>query len=906
MRPQGKRPPRFAAHVEHLEERNVMTADPLGGAVEAFAVQDVAPPLLEHATLTAPPIEQTTLATPDFWIDPADQVDFEEYFDEVEQALAEAHAQTGWLNVRNNYGFTGLGQTVAVIDSGIAWDHFALGGGLGSNYRVVGGWDFSGENDPDPYDDGPSGGHGTHVSGIIGSSSSTQSGVAPGVDFVGLRVFDDAGAGYFSWVENALRWVHENRNSFENPITTVNLSLGVSSWNSDTIPTWAMLEDEFAQLEADGIFVAVAAGNYYSSYNRVGLSYPAASSYVVPVMSTDDAGNLSYFSQRLNRAIAAPGRSITSTVPDYKGNNNGVKDDFATMSGTSMAAPYVAGAAALVRQAMEFVGRTGINQDKIYDHLMSTADTFVDATSKLSFQRLNLGRAIDALMPGDDFGSTAAAAYDMGVLSTSGEREMSGTLGRLNDADYFRFTAAATGQVKLRATSDGNFTWALKGAGTQAGGEITIQVVAGQSYAVGLAAAGGVSHFQLDVSYLSSSGEGNNGGGNSGGGGSTGAGAAMEKAFELDQGLSLSFTGNYYTNWGGRNEKWMQAGDKTWYFVTPDGAVRHWSGESLSDLSAHTLVANLSSTHYAHPSLIHNAPNPNGNFAQVAQALDAELGFENPTSYSENWAGMSEKWLRTGDNRWYFVTPGGSLYEWDGQQDFSSCRLVGQLDAAAYATPAALHDAASAPSNLPQLAYQLDQQLGLQFAGNYFQNWGGTNEKWMRAGDSSWYFITPAGQLFHWNGQRDLATSTLTATLAASYHANPGLLHHATPPAGGQQTAGQSVVEGSGNQSAGENATAALGATSVATHSGLSNQNEQAAFRAAMAQRRVAPVARSVIDKTFARMTAVDGVSGKSSTIDRETLATTEAVIDVLSESFVETAAAAAFDQAFDQIERFG
>ena len=114
--------------------------------------------------------------------------------------------------------------------------------------------------------------------------------MAPGVDLVGLRVFNDAGQGYFSWVENALRWVHKNRNSFANPITAINLSLGVSTWNAATIPDWANLEDEFAQLKADGIFIAVSAGNSFASYNTPGLSYPAASPYVVPVMSTDDNG----------------------------------------------------------------------------------------------------------------------------------------------------------------------------------------------------------------------------------------------------------------------------------------------------------------------------------------------------------------------------------------------------------------------------------------------------------------------------------------------------------------------------------------------------------------------------------------------------------------------------------------
>ena len=144
----------------------------------------------------------------------------------IQLSLADVHEASGVSYVHDNFGFDGEGQTVVVIDSGIAYDHYALGGGLGSNYRVQGGWDFTEENDADPYDDGPAGFHGTHVAGIIGSSDATHTGVAPGVDLVGLRVFNDQGAGFFNWVEDSLRWVHDHRHDFESPITTVNMSLG--------------------------------------------------------------------------------------------------------------------------------------------------------------------------------------------------------------------------------------------------------------------------------------------------------------------------------------------------------------------------------------------------------------------------------------------------------------------------------------------------------------------------------------------------------------------------------------------------------------------------------------------------------------------------------------------------------
>ena len=105
----------------------------------------------------------------------------------------------GLGQVRETFGLTGRGQTIAVIDTGIAYDQRALGGGFGVSARVVGGWDVA-EQDDDPYDDGPAGFHGTHVAGIIASQDETRPGVASGVDLVSVRVFDDLGAGNLAWV----------------------------------------------------------------------------------------------------------------------------------------------------------------------------------------------------------------------------------------------------------------------------------------------------------------------------------------------------------------------------------------------------------------------------------------------------------------------------------------------------------------------------------------------------------------------------------------------------------------------------------------------------------------------------------------------------------------------------------
>ncbi len=302
------------------------------------------------------------------------------------------------------YGLTGSGQTVVIIDTGVAYDHEALGGGYGAGYLVVGGYDFA-EDDSDPYDDAM--GHGTVVAGILAGESETINGLASGVDLVALRVFDDSGYCNIQWVEEALQWVLDNLDSFENPITTINLSLGVNL-SAEQLASVSILEDELAALNADGIFISVAAGNSFTTYASTGLAYPASSPSVVAAASVDANGSLSYYSQRDAGVIAAPGRSILSCVPDYLGDENGIGDDYARYSGTSMAAPYVAAASVLLRQAYASVGVENVTQDTIYQTMTETADMVYDSITGLSYYRLNLTKAIGSVMALQAADDTAA------------------------------------------------------------------------------------------------------------------------------------------------------------------------------------------------------------------------------------------------------------------------------------------------------------------------------------------------------------------------------------------------------------------------------------------------------------------------------------------------------------------
>src|SRR5205085_617581 len=111
------------------------------------------------------------------------------------------------------------------------------------------------------------------------------------------------------------------------------------------------------------------------------------------VAALDPNGQLASYSQRNDRVIAAPGSGIRSTVPDYVGNLNGKTDDFATYSGTSMAAPYVAGASTIIRQALQFAGQTNITEWTIYNIMRNTADLVFDAATNASYTKLNLQKA---------------------------------------------------------------------------------------------------------------------------------------------------------------------------------------------------------------------------------------------------------------------------------------------------------------------------------------------------------------------------------------------------------------------------------------------------------------------------------------------------------------------------------
>ncbi len=217
-------------------------------------------------------------------------------------------------------GSTGLGVNVAVIDTGIDGDHPDLAANIvdGVNYVSKPAWRPA---DPSKWDDDH--GHGTHVAGIIAALDNDIGvvGVAPEASLYALKVLDKTGSGYVSDIIAALEW------AVLNDMDICNMSLGT---DTDV----ESLEEACYAAFTDGLLLVAAAGN-----DGGAVDYPAAYPWVIAVAAVDRFDvRPSWSSYGSEVELAGPGVDVYST---WKGSG------YNTESGTSMAAPHVAGTLAL-------------------------------------------------------------------------------------------------------------------------------------------------------------------------------------------------------------------------------------------------------------------------------------------------------------------------------------------------------------------------------------------------------------------------------------------------------------------------------------------------------------------------------------------------------------------------------
>ena len=249
-------------------------------------------------------------------------------------------APTVWNN-----GYTGQGTIVAVLDTGVDYNHQDLKNNIWSNNKEIAGngidddsngyiddaqgWNFDSSNN-NVLDNN---GHGTHVSGTIAGENNGigVTGIAYNSKIMPVKVLDANGSGSYSNIAKGIYY------AVDNGANVINLSLGGNSSN-DT------LKSAIEYASSKNVIVVMAAGNNGDSMP----SYPARYAYNsgIAVGAVDQNNNLADFSNRSGSQeityVTAPGVNIYSTIPN---------NQYANYNGTSMAAPHIAGVVALMLSA---------------------------------------------------------------------------------------------------------------------------------------------------------------------------------------------------------------------------------------------------------------------------------------------------------------------------------------------------------------------------------------------------------------------------------------------------------------------------------------------------------------------------------------------------------------------------
>jgi len=254
-------------------------------------------------------------------------------------------------------GYTGKGVIVAVLDTGCATDHPYMKGSILSGMNLTG--DYGG--DPRNFTDNNS--HGTHIAGIISARKNPLNGmygIAPDARLIIYKVLEGDGGGDVGPIVRAINSAIAYRGEKGERVSVISMSFG-------TPKDYAILRYAIKRAAQSGILLVTAAGNEGDNDNTTSeISYPGYYPHVIQVGAMDKDKKIPPFSNaNRNVDLVAPGVSVLSL---------GLNKDYTVMTGTSMAAPHISGAAAVIIEMYRKRYGTSPSPSRIYSILCSSTE----------------------------------------------------------------------------------------------------------------------------------------------------------------------------------------------------------------------------------------------------------------------------------------------------------------------------------------------------------------------------------------------------------------------------------------------------------------------------------------------------------------------------------------------------
>lgn len=250
---------------------------------------------------------------------PHDVIQVQAQANEIPAGVAMIKANEFWAK-----GYKGQGVKIAIIDSGCQVDHPDL------KDRIIGGKNFTSEDNGDPSKYNDYNGHGTHVAGTIAASENGKGviGVAPQAQLIILKTLDKQGNGTYEATIEAIKYAILEK------VDIISMSLG----GSVDVP--ALHEVIKKAVDQEILVVCAAANSGDGNALTSEYAYPGYYTEVISVGAILNKVRIAAFSNSNNQIdLVAPGVNIVSTF---------INNQYATLSGTSMAAPHVTGALALI------------------------------------------------------------------------------------------------------------------------------------------------------------------------------------------------------------------------------------------------------------------------------------------------------------------------------------------------------------------------------------------------------------------------------------------------------------------------------------------------------------------------------------------------------------------------------